>query len=159
MKNVILFALAVLVLSCQGYVPPKKYNFEKTRVIEKSFDETWSKLIQWFGNNNTPIKTIDKSSGIISTEYDLRADNASSYLDCGTSGFGASVKTNDFKGNFNIVVEKVQDKSTKVTINCFFKGVRADLEYVGGKYVNVDKNIDCNTTGVLESQLFEYIAK
>ncbi len=154
-----LFLVAFFFFSCESYKPPKIYNFDHSRVIQKDFDVTWSKLIQWFGNNNTPIKTIEKASGIISTEYRLKTDAVSNAMDCGTSGFGATIKQNGYTGNFNIVVEKLSENSTKVTINTFFNGLRDDLQYIDGKYVNIETKIDCNSTGYLEKEILDYISK
>ena len=81
--TVALFVLALgLVVSCAAYKPPKTYQFDKTQTINKSFDEVWGKIIQWFGNNNSPIKTIEKASGLIATEYHLKADMIKQSVDC-----------------------------------------------------------------------------
>lgn len=156
--TVALFVLALgLVVSCAAYKPPKIYQFDKTQTINKSFDEVWGKIIQWFGNNNSPIKTIEKASGLIATEYHLKADMIKQSVDCGESGFGQMVQTSEIVGNFNIVVAKISENSTRVTINTFFSSIRLDANFAGGP--DYRSKISCNSKGYLEKEIFDYLSK
>ena len=103
----------------------------KTHTVQKfngNYDDVWNAIVFWFGTNNTPIKNMDKNSGFIATEWDMGAADQS-FCDCGTyddkpvvgySGYGGkSVIT----GNFNVIVRKVSDNTTEVTINAHYKGM------------------------------------
>lgn len=149
--------VGMLLVGCSAYKPPRQYDFEKERVINKPFDDVWGKVIEWFATRGTPIKTIDKSSGLLSTDYNLSFDaNASSYTDCGEGGQAAlyTQKLENVNGNFNVLIKKVDETSTKITVNTFFS---AD-----GNVYNAYNNIvstskkNCNSTGVLEKKLIEY---
>jgi len=171
MKKYLIIILVILT-SCVASKPrvdPWERPVTKEKVIEKSFEITWQKLIDYFGSHNIPIKTIDKSSGILSTEYDLRTGTENNkgmtnYCDCGTLGTDMfyTYKYENYKGNFNIIVNKINDNQTKVKINAFFnanynyyhnegKGYEYKLEIV-----QTDK-VKCESIGYLEKEVFEFI--
>jgi hypothetical protein len=157
-KFIISFVLLIIILSftsCRSYKPPAQYNFNKSEIIKKSFDDVWAKIILWFGNNNTPIKTIEKASGLISTEFNLSAENIKQAMDCGSAA--SPYRYIDHSGNFNIIVEKISDTSTKVTINAFFNCFTGDMNTKTYEYERVGGKVTCNSTGYLEKELFNYL--
>jgi uncharacterized alpha/beta hydrolase family protein len=156
-KFIISFVLLIIILSftsCRSYKPPIKYDFDKSAIINKSFDDVWTLLIRWFGENNTPIKTIEKQSGFISTEFNLSAENIKYAMDCGKLPI-----TNHFvehAGNFNVIVEKINDTITKVTINAFFH-CYSGRPTRNNKHIIEGDRISCNSTGYMEKTIFEYL--
>ena len=68
-------------------------------------------------------------------------------MDC-----GEGAHEQNLKGNFNIVVKKVS-QGTEVTINAFFFGRTA----IVAAQTNGTESVKCESTGKLESQLFEYV--
>src|SRR5208283_2209879 len=110
---IVLFLSAFLLSSCASYKPPKEYQIERERIISKSFDTTWASTVEWFALHNTPIKNIDKSSGFIATDYYLSTKDFPQYCDCGEGGSGIVSKILTHPtGNFNILVKKIDEKST-----------------------------------------------
>jgi len=70
MKKLLFFTCIVLV-SCTVSKPTLKGKYQETPYqieTSKSFDETWSKLIDLFAQKGLSIKIIDKSSGLITSE-------------------------------------------------------------------------------------------
>jgi uncharacterized lipoprotein len=130
---------------------PQQYNYLKEKVYAQPFDTVWQKTIEWFGATGIPIKNLDKSSGFIATEYNLRSDDVSpdKVCDCG-SGTIISNPT----GNFNIVVKKIDQQNTKVIVNAFFKAQVKVYKLIGP---DVEQPIDCNSTGRLERELLIYL--
>ena len=114
----------------------------------------------WFALHATPVKNMDRSSGYIATEYNLTAQDCPNYCDCGQGGSGlvSKVITNPI-GDFNILMKKSDDKSTKVIITASFK---ADLETRNAgrdnPLVSVE-TLNCNSTGLLEKEILAYIPK
>ena len=154
MKKLLLSLLTLTFLvSCASYKPPDNYNFPKTRTYNLKYDYVWSKVIEWFGSKNTPIKNLDKASGFISTEYNLDVDKYDNYCDCGT--YNAVMHLNDIRGNFNVIIRKISDTQTQVTINTFFKAYFKEMNAWTGQYYVSDKK--CNSIGKLEGELFTYI--
>ena len=160
MKYLLAIIIAVVLVGCKAYEPPKEYNFEKTKTINKNYDAIWSELIAWFGSENIPIRTIDKASGIISTDYSLSPDKFAYYADCGSSGFMKEVMRDGLTANFNVVAAKVTDLETKVTINVFFNSkIKETIYSTRGKYEDVITDTKCNSRGLLEEKIFKKISQ
>ena len=158
--------LAIFVFGCTGseYKPPVKYDVPKETTIFKSFDVVWQSAVEWFATHNTPIKNLDKSSGLISTEYSLSVTEAAKYMDCGKVGVGFSKKTtiSNQIGNFNVLIKKIDDNSTKVSVNVFYSCLVN--EYSQGLLDNdwtlvSSTKVDCVSTGGLERTILEYLGK
>lgn len=147
-KLFLFFLTFCMLISCESYQPPNKYTFDNYREFSKSYDEVWQKIINWFGKNGIPIKNLDKSSGFIASEHNLNTGTIY-YMDCGEGG-----SQTDGKATINIVVVD-KGESTLVTINTFFS---CFLSYMGAN-TGAHRRIDCNSTGRLESEIFEYINK
>jgi hypothetical protein len=172
MKKLI-FTLSLLVpifiIGCTGsiaeYEIPKDRIIEKERVINSSFDIVWQKTIDWFASHNTPIKTLDKSSGIIASDYDLSTTQGL-YIDCGKAlhgaenGFGVEVTHLRFenqRGNFNVSVKKIDDNSTNVSINFFSQ---SDLNQYNNSGQQVySQKVTCKSNGKLEKEILDSISK
>jgi hypothetical protein len=157
MKKYLLFIICISLIGCTSYKPPQIYNIEKTKIVEKSYDVVWSKIIMWFGEHNTPIKNIEKASGFISTEYNLSAKNSIGICDCGEPA--SLTYFGDTSGNFNIVVERISDNSTKVTISAFFTGILYSPNFANQYAPPIQTKMDCNTTGQVEKEIFDFINK
>jgi hypothetical protein len=150
---------SIILSSCatNSYQPPRARIIETKFTINKNYDNTWQGLVNWFASHNSPIKNIDKSSGLITTEYNLSVQDQARYLDCGVleSGTLQSARFGESFGNFNILVAKIDDNSTKVTINCFFKTIINQYN-LKGELIFTEK-VDCNSTGVLEKEIIRSI--
>ncbi len=165
MKPFLLLSLVLLLISstifsgcaANSYQPPRARIIENKFTINKNYDDTWQGLVNWFASHNSPIKNIDKSSGLITTEYNLSVQDQARYLDCGIleSGTLTSARFGESLGNFNILVAKIDDNSTKVTINCFFKTIINQYNLKGE--LAFTEKVDCNSTGVLEKEIIRTI--
>ena len=158
--NYLIILLFILIISsCATYQPPKTYDFEKERIISKTFEETWGKIIEWYASYGSPIKNMDKTSGFIATEFNLSAHNSTYYFDCGQEGadLGSYQKLENPIGNFNILVKRIDDSKTKVVVNTFFSVTRKYYGHINNKFKKSEK-INCNSTGVLEKELLDYIS-
>lgn len=140
-------AISAVVAGCAGYKPPMKRDVVTEREIARPYDRTWNNIIEWFASNNIPIKTIDKQSGFITTEFDLR-NNIRESCDCGKSGFGAIVN-DQVVGNFNVIVRTVGDSTTRVSVKTFFKSTTREASFSTAVPDRIVP-IDCATTGYLK---------
>lgn len=136
---------------------------EKERVISKPFDAVWQTSIEWFATHNTPIKNLDKSSGLISTEYSVSIGEAYKYMQCGSgsSNFSGKVELSNHSGNFNVLLKKLGDNSTKISVNVFFGATVNTYKYRGllsTEYILVSSaRTNCTSTGGLEREILDYI--
>jgi len=157
MKRVVIVLLLVALsygLSSCATIPPKEYQFNNTKTIDKNFDVVWVQVIKWFATNNIPIRTVEKASGFISTEWELRT--ASKCMDCGTPG-GLIHESSDYRINFNVQVEKTSEMKTKVTISLF---PYTYWTTAGTQYSAPSKwKVECNSTGKYEKELLYYLSK
>lgn len=159
--------ITVFVISCSAPVhkTPVVHFVEKERTISKSFDTVWQSAVEWFATHNTPIKNIDKNSGLLSTEYSLSLKEAAKFMDCGMgeSNFKGKVELVKPTGNFNLLVKKADESLTKVTVNVFFSCVVNKYRYeslLSTEYVlESSERTDCTSTGNLEKEILDYLAK
>lgn len=143
----LIMILSVILAGCAAYTSPQNYNFDKTKTINKSYDDVWAKLTQYFTLKGTPLKNIDKSNGFISTEYDFQ--DIPDVMDCGDGGIQTEPKA-----TINILVVK-KDDATNVTINVFYD---CHLKYFGWTS-GADNRVPCTSTGKFETELLDFISK
>ena len=153
MRNLLLLTACFILLltGCSTPNSPGKYKFDKVKVYHSSYDNIWNKTLEWLTDNHIPIKTLDKSSGFIATE---RVHIASlSDCDCGNIGFTnlSDDKSEKIIWYLNILIITDSPNENRVKINTFyrfFEHVPEDNEFY---------NYECNSTGKLENQLFNYL--
>jgi len=158
MKKYIILAILVVILGgcARTYIPPKSYSFIKTKKIATQYDAVWQKLTQWVALNNYKITTIDKNTGIMTFEV-VPNDKI---CDCGavTRWDDANYdvlkyhKANQAPTGFvSIIIEKHNNEFISITINNVIKCTVTT-------YFDTNPEIkDCNSTGVLEKQIFDYL--
>ncbi len=138
----------------------------KEKVYMKPFDAVWQTAIEWFATHNTPIKNLDKTSGLISTEYSMSIGEAGKYMQCVQQSpkVGALIgfyTMDNYAGNFNVLIKKVSDNSTKVTVNVFFSCSENLNKYQNAlstkSYLASSTRINCSSKGALEKEILDYI--
>lgn len=127
-----IFIILILNISCAPsvYIPPSDSSLiNNSRIINKNFDETWSALIAYAGTSFFSIDNFEKNSGLMILNF-----STSNPADFITGGYYKSTDLSPFDGDFvaymekwkdnttfngkmNIVVQKIDDESTKITIN------------------------------------------
>jgi len=123
--------------------PPKTHQFDKARTFNKSFEKAWQNTIQFFTSNSIPIKTIEKSSGVIYAEkLNGSAEEADTFADCGVPGIALVIST---KISLNVFLQKVGPNQSKATINTLFTQVR--------EFDRRRHEVSCNSRGTLEQRL------
>jgi hypothetical protein len=166
-KIISVLFLSFVLISCSA---PKKtvvqqapVIIQKERIVSKSFDAVWQTAIEWFATHNTPIKNLDKSSGLISTEYSVSIGDAIKYMNCGSgnSNFSGKVEVTNKTGNFNVIIKRLGDNSTKINVNVFFGGTVNKYRYkslLSTEYVLESSTaITCTSTGNLEKEILDYL--
>jgi hypothetical protein len=159
-------ALIFTIAGCAApeYIKPETYVVEKDRVVNKSFDITWQSAVEWFATHNTPIKNLDKNSGFISTEYSLSIGEALEYMDCGAgeSNFSGKVELVNHSGNFNVLIKKINEDSTKVNVNVYFGCLANKYRYeslISTDYVfESSTRVSCTSKGKLEKEILDYLS-
>jgi len=133
-----------LTLSCAS--SPKTYNYDRSEVYEASYDDVWEAVIDVFAENDWPIQTLEKDSGIISTSR-ATMDKDSNWSECDTGMFG---NLRDKAGSFNVRVREVGSGQSSLTVTTTFE---AGMSGIGGY-----ERKPCVSTGQLEMQI-QYLVR
>lgn len=141
--------------------PTVERIIEKDRVINKPFDLVWQSAIRLLANYNMPIKNLDKASGFIASDYKLITGDPNNYMNCAPGRvkmtFGKMDRT-DQGGNVNLIIEKITDESTKVTVNAFYNCTENQYQNSSrGYFLSSSYKIECNSNGNLEKAFLDYL--
>lgn len=165
MKNFALGTAALLLLvGCTAtYAPPVQTDFDpsmKTRVVDKSFDETWQTLIEYAAGTFFGLDNYEKDSGLLTLSFG--ASNPSQFIDGGSwksqsprfegtyVDYVATYLGGRLDGKMNIVVTPVDAEHTRVTVNArYVFGATSGMAWVfdtGGSATVVPSNQALGTT-------------
>lgn len=106
-------AAYALVTACAVATPPAPPAPRTATDVSASFNKTWEAVIDQFANENIPIRTVDKASGIIATEVLQVPTNLDGVADCGRD-MGVGLRPTH--ASYNVLVRGDSAKST-VRIN------------------------------------------
>lgn len=123
---------------------PKQHAVERARQVEAPFEAVWTNLVEVFAAYNWPIKTMDKNSGLVATDW-MVLESDSPYVDCGGSGITSVVTT---QVRFNVFVRA--SEATRVTVNASFRQLRT--------FDAMTKWVTCNSTGRVEALIHSEVA-
>lgn len=177
MKNFLLgLCCIVLISSCGvGYRLKGSYP-EPTATVETSlsFEDTWSRLIDYFAASGIPIATLDKSSGFIVSSQVSFVNNYTREKSDGSlvdpkayvviptvrGGFGNILEPNAaitgnwvMSGTFNVRVRPTVDGKQSVTVNL----LNLICTYSSGSFIGGTEKIPIKSTGQFEQGLCNYI--
>jgi hypothetical protein len=133
---------ASMVYGCAVASPPKSVApAREPTAVRAPFAKTWDAVIDVFADQNIPIATIDRSSGLIATSRLAVPRSGHTWADCGVSSFGDPAGPN--AAIYNVLVRGDSIRTTvKVTVSWALEG----------------SPFDCVTKGTWESQTEERVA-
>lgn len=117
------------------FKPP---DVETQQTFPADFDKVWSALIETLSDQQFPLETIDKASGLVTTK--TMTDSRGETMVCATR-FDEAHRT-----SLNLFVKKT-DGGTRVKVNATFRAMRDD------------QAITCYSSGAIEKSLFDGIKK
>ena len=131
----------VLIAGCTPTMPAPPAPRTATPV-SASFGKTWNAVVDQFAEQNIPIKTIDRASGLIVADPQ-RVSSGSGIADCGSNGMSA---LDPDEATWNVLVRGDSTSSTvKATVRFVITGLYGVMR-------------ECSTTGQWESA-FEHRVK
>jgi hypothetical protein len=111
-----------------------------------SFAEVWDIVVDMSGERNWAIESLERDSGIITTEW-TSSDDAS-YRECGSAGFRAT--DSGHMGRFSVIVgETTNGVSVRVTTSW----------RVTRNSANSISSVECVSTGILERELHDEVRR
>lgn len=163
---VVLSSCSSMIKLVGNYPSPNQYGETKL-----SYDDAWSKVIDYFAVCGIPITTIDKSSGLIVASkmsfvnVYTREDNRGNLIDSSAyvviptvrGGFGNILEPNalisgrwEMVGDWNLRLKNEGDKTSinvnLLNLNCFY-----------GNSGFMSTKIPIKSTGVFEKKMIEYL--
>lgn len=145
--SVMLLALAGGCATTISTVPPAPER--SAQAVSASFDRTWDATIDVFANRNTPVATLDRSSGLIMAQpLTVSPLDARKWANCPV--VETSFSRFDYiarRADFSVLVRPTEAGTT----------VRVSARWVGAAY-GTEVAMDCQSTGVWESE-FERMIK
>ena len=115
------------------YVPPNidDTNFKNSVITYKTFDETWTSIIDFVNDSFFKIENLDKDSGLLTLSFGSKEPE--NFIDCGDFEYTLFFTGEEFKGSYidyvksgllavleakmNINIQKIDNESTKISIN------------------------------------------
>ena len=176
------------------YVPPNinDTNFKNSVITNKNFDETWTSVIDFVNDSFFKIENFDKDSGLLTLSFGSK--EAENFIDCGDFEYTLFFTGEEFKGSYidyaksgllavleakmNINIQKIDNESTKVSINTNYKystqhalgyydpELNQTYSFVSGGYKTIDvinpikgsiPTRTCKSTNFAENSIFKVV--
>ncbi len=151
----------IFILGCEStpYTSPRTYNYATEKVVNQSYDQVWSRLLEIFVQVNLPIDVMDKYNSILRTKP-IGLQLSYGNCDCGVAGqgFGWYGKLEDLKGSLNAILTKVSENQTKVKLIFHYEVMYNvyEMDFNTNQYYHSTyQKITCNSTGRLEKMIFD----
>jgi len=112
--------LLALLTACASYYPPTRGVALAPRaatLVNETFDRTWQETVTDIAQRNIPIATIDKDSGLITSERISLLSADAAWADCGREG--DYLLPADY-ARFNVVVRDIAPGQSSVQITASF---------------------------------------
>lgn len=137
-----LLAGVVLLTSCA--TSPKQHLIANEKGFDREYDHVWTAVVQFFAENNVPIKTLEKVSGLIAAESQSFPKD---WSDCGSPGL---LSQQGPYGTFNVFVKQAPQERVSVTVNCQFW---CERKFSSDPWTRSE----CSSTGKFEDLLLKYV--
>ena len=176
------------------YVPPNidDTNFKNSVITNKNFHETWTSVIDFIDDSFFKIQNLEKDSGLITLSFG--SNEPENFIDCGDFEYTLFFTGEKFKGSYidyaksgllavleakmNINIQKIDNESTKVSINTNYTfstqhalgyydpELNQTYSFVSGGYQTIDvlypisgsiPTRTCKSTNFAENSIFNVI--
>lgn len=74
------------------YTPPTAVATNNTAEFDKPYDLVWSRAEHWFAENQLPLQSQARQSGLLAAEQ-ANYENGLKYLDCGSGGSKVAIES------------------------------------------------------------------
>ena len=176
------------------YVPPniEDTNFKNSIITNKNFEEIWTSVVDFVNDSFFKIENLEKDSGLLTLSFGSKEPE--NFIDCGDFEYTLFFTGEEFKGSYidyvksgllavleakmNINIQKIDNESTKITINTnYLFSTQHELGYydpklnqtysfVSGGYQTIDvinpisgsiPTRTCKSTNFAEKAIFKVI--
>ena len=176
------------------YVPPniEDTNFKNSIITNKNFEETWTSVVDFVNDSFFKIENLEKDSGLLTLSFGSKEPE--NFIDCGDFEYTLFFTGEEFKGSYidyvksgllavleakmNINIQKIDNESTKITINTNYlfstqhalgyydPKLNQTYSFVSGGYQTIDvinpisgsiPTRTCKSTNFAEKAIFKVI--
>ncbi len=176
------------------YVPPniEDTNFKNSIITNKNFEETWTSVVDFVNDSFFKIENLEKDSGLLTLSFGSKEPE--NFIDCGDFEYTLFFTGEEFKGSYidyvksgllavleakmNINIQKIDNESTKITINTNYlfstqhalgyydPKLNQTYSFVSGGYQTIDvinpisgsiPTRTCKSTNFAENAIFKVI--
>ena len=176
------------------YVPPniEDTNFKNSIITNKNFEETWTSVVDFVNDSFFKIENLEKDSGLLTLSFGSKEPE--NFIDCGDFEYTLFFTGEEFKGSYidyvksgllavleakmNINIQKIDNESTKITINTNYlfstqhalgyydPKLNQTYSFVSGGYQTIDvinpisgsiPTRTCKSTNFAENEIFSVV--
>ena len=176
------------------YVPPniEDTNFKNSIITNKNFEEIWTSVVDFVNDSFFKIENLEKDSGLLTLSFGSKEPE--NFIDCGDFEYTLFFTGEEFKGSYidyvksgllavleakmNINIQKIDNESTKITINTNYlfstqhalgyydPKLNQTYSFVSGGYQTIDvinpisgsiPTRTCKSTNFAENAIFKVI--
>lgn len=131
------------------YTPPTAVATNNTAEFDKPFDLVWARAARWFGDNQLPLLSQERGSGLLAAQQEHYADGLK-FLDCGSGGTKVAIEDPTLR--VNLILTESQGK-TVATVNVKGSTSVAFIESDGSHIPAPSITPSCVSNGKLEAAL------
>jgi len=123
MTKTALIALTLAIVGCSVQAPAPPVPRAEVTGVNAPFNKTWDAVIDDFASQNVPIKTIDRTSGLIVAELlSVGPEAGKRWADCGSDMMAGKLAPTS--AIYNVLV---RGDSTKSTVRVTVRWVRVGM--------------------------------
>lgn len=140
------------------------YSVSTTAETDKSYDEVWNKVIDYFAVNGIPISTLEKASGLIVSNKVSLSDNVTMEKDGKLLDkrafvvipYAKNVVYVNVTSDFNV---RVKEQNGKVSISVNLPNIYAErtIKPTFFQMVSTPEKVEAKSTGVFENGLLNML--
>jgi len=156
MKKLVMILCSSILFFCQSYAQTQNgFSSVRSRNFNEDGNNIIKKIVEFTKNNNSTMKIIANTHGLIILEDSLNEAAAVKYSDCELPAKNSHILNGYEK--FIIYVKPDSGKTTveiQSLITCRIAYIKVDLKFPG----QVEKSIECNSNGKREDEILDYIS-
>jgi hypothetical protein len=156
MKIPVILFLALILTSCNATnQSAKKFYQDRSRISNISYDSILKRLYEFSANSKAPSKIIGVEPGIVLMEETFNEKETYIYTDYDPQKQNTNVLATHERLLINITKDSA--KTAHIEIKSFLTCSISFIEYEGKALNRVKKEINCNSTGVRENEILDFI--
>jgi hypothetical protein len=119
-----------------SYAPPAPLaELQNVRVVNATYDRTWTALIDFVSDTFFTIEGFEKESGLLTLGF--ASGDASRFVDCGLLRYGEQAEPTPYgevvqlgvRGRMNLFVERLAPEQTRVRVTARYEVSGQDLKF------------------------------